>query len=201
MNIPLKSSLFAVLLCAFCLSLQASQPTVEVKITTDRVLALLNRSDLQGDAKKTERHRLIRKELDARFNWNESARGCLGRHWLKRSPEEKKEFTSLFAEFLERTYLDKFDTYYTNIEKIDYQGEKIIDNYASVKVVMHTKANIDHPVEYRLEKADGGWLVYDTVIEGVSMIKNYRDQFDEIIGKSSYEGLIREIKSKLGDNR
>jgi len=187
----------------FCLSAQASQPTEEVKITTDRVMALLNKPELQGDANRNERHRLIRKELDSRFNWEDCARGCLGRHWAKRSPEEKKEFITLFAEFLERSYLDKFDTYYTNVDAIKYKGEKIIDGFASVQVVMHTKANFDHPVEYRLEKTGAGdnWLIYDTIIEGVSMIKNYRDQFDEIITTSSYEGLIKVIKSKLGETR
>ena len=103
----------------------------------------------------------------------------------------------LFSEFLKDTYSDKIATYYGDLDKIDYQGEKILDDYASVKLVLITKARVEHPVEYRMEKTNNDWKVYDVVIEGVSMIRNYRDQFDSIIAKSSYEGLIKEIKSKL----
>jgi phospholipid transport system substrate-binding protein len=180
---------------------RAGQATEEIRATTDRVLALLNNPGLQGDAKKSERHHLIRKEIDARFNWPEAARGSLGRHWLKLTPGQQKEFVGLFSEFLERTYLDKFDTYYVNVEHIDYQGEKIIQDHASVRVVMHTKAKLEHPVEYRLEKSSGDWRIYDTLIEGVSMVKNYRDQFDAIIARSSYEELIKELRNKLDANQ
>ena len=66
----------------------------------------------------------------------------------------------------------------------------------SVKLTITTKAKVDHPVEHRLQKSGSDWMVYDVVIEGVSLVKNYRDQFDAIIGKSGYEGLIKEIKAK-----
>jgi len=84
------------------------------------------------------------------------------------------------------------------LEKVDYQGEKIIDNYASVKLVLTTKAKIEHPIEYRMERSPAGddWKIYDVVIEGVSLVKNYRDQFDAVIASSSYAGLIKEIQSK-----
>jgi len=123
--------------------------------------------------------------------------GCLGRHWTQRTPAEKAEFIKLFSGFLKDTYSDKIATYYTDLDKIDYQGEKIVDDYASVKLTITTKSKVDHPVEYRMQKtASGDWMVYDVVIEGVSLIKNYRDQFDAIIAKSSYDGLIKEIKEK-----
>jgi phospholipid transport system substrate-binding protein len=80
---------------------------------------------------------------------------------------------------------------------VDYQGEKILDDYASVKIALKTKDGIDHPVEYRMQSSSSGWRVYDVVVEGVSLVKNYRDQFDAIINKSSYDGLIKEIRSKL----
>ncbi len=176
---------------------QAARAIDQVKATADRVIALLNDPALQGDDKKAERHRLIRQELDARFDWPEIARGCLGRHWSKRNNDERKEFMALFSEFLERTYLDRIEPYYADLEKLDFLGEKIIDNYASVKTVISTKKKIDHPVEYRLQKTGDEWRVYDVVIEGVSLVKNYRVQFDEIIAKSSYESLIKDIKSKI----
>lgn len=192
-------SLFiALLLLALMPSAYAGTPMEEVKATTDKVLALLSKPEMQGDAKKDARRQLVRSEMDTRFAWEDSARGCLGKHWTKRTPAERTEFVKLFSEYLKDTYSEKIATYYGDLDKVNYLGEKILDGgYASVKLNLTTKSKVDHPVEYRMEKtAAGDWKVYDVVIEGVSLIKNYRDQFDAIIGKSGYEGLIQEIKAK-----
>ena len=190
------TSIAALLLIASACGALADSPLSEVEATTEKVLLLLKDSKLQGDAKKTERRQLVRNEMEKRFAWEDSAKACLGKHWLKRTPAEKTEFVKLFSEFLKDTYSDKVATYYGDLDKVDYQGEKIQADYASVKLVLTTKAKVDHPLEYRMEKAGDDWKVYDVVIEGVSMVKNYRDQFDAIIAKSSYEELIKEIKSK-----
>jgi phospholipid transport system substrate-binding protein len=177
-----------------------ARPTAEVKATTDRIIAILRDGSLQGDAHKSERRRLMRQALDLRFDWTGIARSSLGRHWSKRSPAEQQEFVKLFSEFLQRTYLDKFEVYYTDLDKIEYQGERIIENYASVKAVVTTREKIDHPVEYRLLQSATvqAWRIYDVIIEGVSLVNNYRAQFDEIIAKSSYEKLIADLQQKLG---
>lgn len=191
-----------ILLLALASAVRAESPMGEIKSTTEQVLVLLKNPKLQGDARKKERQQLVRDAMDKRFAWEQSARACLGRHWTKRTPEEKAEFVKLFGEFLKDNYSDKVATYYNDLDKIDYQGEKIVDgDYASVKIVLTTKAKVDHPIEYRMQKAKGDdWMVYDVVIEGVSLVKNYRDQFDAIIAKSGYEGLIKEIKSKQSIN-
>jgi len=191
-------ALAVVLLIAGTAAVRAESPLAEIKSTTESILVLLKDPKLQGDSKKSERQQLVRNQMDKRFAWEQSARGCLGRHWNQRTPAEKAEFIKIFSGFLKDTYSDKIATYYNDLDKIDYQGEKIIDDYASVKLLLTTKSKVDHPVEYRMQKnASGGdWMVYDVVIEGVSLIKNYRDQFDAIIAKSSYEGLIKEIKAK-----
>jgi len=186
----------ALVFLAFVGTAPAVSPLEEVKATTEKILLVLKDSKMQGEEKKSERRKLVRDEMEKRFAWEESARACLGRHWIKRTPAEKAEFVKLFSEFLKDTYSDKVATYYGDLEKVDYQGEKIQDDYASVKLVLKTKAKVDHPLEYRMEKASDDWKVYDVVIEGVSMVKNYRDQFDAIIAKSSYEGLLKEIKAK-----
>ena len=192
------SSLLLVLLLGCAPAVLADSPLATVKGTTEKVLTLLKNPDLQGDAKKAERRQVVRAEMETRFAWNDSARACLGKHWAKRTPEEQAEFIKLFSDFLKDTYSEKIATYYGELDKVNYQGEKIIEGYASVKIVLTTKAKIDHPVEYRLEKTPSGddWKVYDVVIEGVSLVKNYRDQFDEIIAKSDYAGLIKEIKAR-----
>ncbi len=177
----------------------AAQPMDGIKGTTDRILAILRSEALTGDDHRGERHRLVRAELDARFDWRAVARGCLGRHWLKRSPAEQQEFVTIFGQFLELTYIDKFETYCSDLEQIDYLGQRVIENFAAVKIVLTTKEEIKHPLEYRLEKVgqSDDWRIYDVLIEGVSLVKNYRDQFDEIIPKSSYEKLLETIKLKL----
>ena len=131
------------------------------------------------------------------MDWATVARSSLGRHWAKRTQAEKAEFTALFSRFLVETAIDKFQTNYVELEKIQYLGEKIIDDYASVKVQVTTKDQIDHPIEYRLQKSGEDWRIYDVLIEGVGLVKNYRDQFDEILTKSSYEKLAADLRAKI----
>jgi len=193
----------SVLLSAIFLLLAATprpdHPMEQVRTTADKILSILRDPNLQGDSKRTERHRAIRRELEDRFDWNTICRSGLGRHWSKLSQDQQREFIGLFKDFLERIYLDRIEPYYDQLDRIDYQGERILEgNYASVKTVVITKQKVDHPVEYRLEKSGSeGWRVYYVVIEGVSLVKNYRTQFDDIIAKSSYQGLINDLKAKV----
>ena len=190
------------ILLFFAIGAHAESPLQEVKTSTGNVLLLLKNPKVQGETKKNERRQLVRAEMEKRFEWEQSARACLGRHWAERTPAEKAEFVKIFSEFLKNNYSDKIATYYSDLEKVDYQGEKIIDNYASVKLVLTTKSKVEHPIEYRMEKSPSGddWKIYDVVIEGVSLVKNYRDQFDAVIAKSSYADLIKEIQSKQPTN-
>jgi len=196
--------LFTTILCAMLLvaigsTARADGPMNAIKSVTEQVVNLLKDPKVQGDSKKGERQQLVRDAMEKRFDWDQSARACLGRHWTKRTPAEKEEFIKLFSQFLKDTYSEKIVTYFSDLDKIEYQGEKILEgNYASVKLTISTKAKVDHPVEYRMEKSASGddWRVYDVVIEGVSLVKNYRDQFDAIITKSSYEALIKDLKAR-----
>ncbi len=122
------------------------------------------------------------------------ARRSLARHWAQRTDEEKKEFIRLFGELLEQTYLDKVEGY--SGEKVQYEGETIDGDYAVVKVKIITKKNVDIPVKYRLKKKGNDWLVYDISIEGVSLVNNYRTQFNSILSGSSYGELVKRLKAK-----
>jgi phospholipid transport system substrate-binding protein len=176
----------------------SDRPLAQVRSTADKIISILNDPSLRGESKRTERHRLIRQEIEERFDWNTICRSSLGRHWSKLTPAQRSEFIELFKQFLERTYLDRIEPYYTQLDRIDYQGERVLEgNYASVKTVVSTKQNLNHPVEYRLERnSSGAWRVYDVIIEGVSLVKNYRTQFDEVISRSSYEALVNDLKTK-----
>jgi phospholipid transport system substrate-binding protein len=152
---------------------------------------------LKGPSKGEERKKLIRKAVDEQFDWTEMARRSLARHWAERTEPEKKEFVPLFADLLERTYLKKVEDY--SGEKVRYQGEAIEGTHATVKVKIVTQKNKDIPVEYRLKKDEKGWLVYDVSIEGVSLVNNYRTQFNTIITQSSYENLVKVLKAKVAE--
>ena len=176
---------------------RAGTPTASIRATTDHVIELMRDPSFNSEARRAERRQIIRKELEQRVDWATVARSSLGRHWAKCSPAEQVEFVDLFRRFLVETALDKFETNHVNLDKTEYLSEKIIDDYASVKLQITTKDQIVHPVEYRLEKAGEDWRVYDVLIEGVSMVKNYRDQFDEILSKSTFEKLAADLRAKV----
>src|SRR3990172_11516605 len=154
----------------------AGEPTEKIKQTTEKILSIVKDPALKSPAKAQERKKLIRQAVDERFNWEEMARRALARHWEKRTEEEKKEFVSLFADLLERTYMGKVEGY--SGEKVQYEGDSVEGNYASVKMKIITEKNVDIPLEYRLRKEAKDWLVYDVSIEGVSLVNNYRTQFN-----------------------
>jgi phospholipid transport system substrate-binding protein len=172
----------------------AGEPTNQIKQTTDKILSIVANPQLKDASRVQERRKLIRGAVDERFDWEEMARRSLAQYWAQRTPEERKEFVQLYSDLLERTYMSKVEDY--SGEKVEYEGETIQDNYAVVKVRIRTEKNRDIPVEYRLQKKGGQWLVYDISIEGVSLVNNYRRQFNSIITQSSYETLVKRLREK-----
>lgn len=173
----------------------AGEPTEKIKKTTDRILSIVANPSLKDPSKAKERKKLIRNVVDEQFDWEEMARRSLGRHWSQRTNDEKKEFIRLFADLLDRTYMNKVEGY--SGEKVRYEGETIEGNYASVRVKIVTQDHKDIPVEYRLKKEKNDWFVYDVSIEGVSLVNNYRTQFNSIIVQSSYENLVKKLREKV----
>jgi phospholipid transport system substrate-binding protein len=173
----------------------AGEPTDQIKQTTDKILSIITNPALKPPSKTAEREKLIRQAVDERFDWEEMARRALATHWAKRTLEERKEFVRLFADLLERTYKKKVEDY--SGEKVLYEGETKDGDYATVKVKIVSKKNKDIPVEYRLKKEGNDWFVYDVSIEGVSLVNNYRTQFNSIIVQSSYENLTKRLKEKV----
>ncbi len=173
----------------------AGEPTEQIKQTTDKILSIVKDPALKGSTKAQERKRSIRKAVDERFDWEEMARRSLGRYWVQRTAEEKKEFVHFFSELVERTYMAKVEGY--SGEKVRYDGDTVDGEYAVVKVNIITQKNRDISVDYRLQKEGNEWLVYDVSIEGVSLVNNYRTQFNSIILQSSYENLLKRLKVKV----
>jgi phospholipid transport system substrate-binding protein len=174
---------------------QAAEPMVQIKATTDKILAIVTDPALKGPEKEKERKKLIRQAADERFDWEEMARRSLARHWAQRSAAEKQEFVHFYSDLLERTYMDKIENY--SGEKVYYTGESVDGDYAVVSVKIATAKDVEIPVEYRLLKKENNWLIYDVSIEGVSLVNNYRVQFNEIITRFSYKELVERLKAKV----
>jgi phospholipid transport system substrate-binding protein len=192
----LHYSITPILLCFILLAVPAyaDTPTQQVRQTVDKVLDILRNKELKRPEKTKERRALIRRTISERFDFEEMAKRSLALHWKKRTPEERKEFVSLFTDLLERSYIKRIEGY--EDEKILYVGEEIENEYSVVKSKIITKRKVEIPIEYRLLKKNGKWEVYDVVIEGVSLVSNYRTQFNKIIRTDSYEELVKRMKDK-----
>jgi phospholipid transport system substrate-binding protein len=182
----------------FAVPVWAGEPKDQLKQTTDKVLSILEDPSLKAPNKTKERRGLILKAVDERFDWEEMARRSLARHWAQRTPEERREFVQLYRELLERVYMDKVEGYSWN--KLFYEGETIDGDYGNVKVKILTAKDQVIYVEYRFLKKGKNWLVYDFSVEGVSIVNNYRTQFNDIIMKSSYQELVKKLKAKATQN-
>jgi phospholipid transport system substrate-binding protein len=174
----------------------AGEPTDQLKETIDKVIALVNNPDL----KESERQRLIRQAADNRFYWTAIARSAMGIYWHNLTPDQKREFTGLFTDLIERVYMGRIESY--SGEKIIYLGDDTDDGYGAVKMVIVTHKGTEIPINYRVVKEKGQWLIYDVQIEGVSMVNNYRKQISYIMNNSNYGELVKKLKEKLltGDN-
>jgi len=186
------------LIFGISIPVMAGAPTEQIKLATDKIISIVTDVGLKEPARAEERRKLIRKVVDERFDWEEMARRSLARHWAQRTDDEKREFVSLFSDLLERTYLSKVEGY--SGEKVLYEGDAVDGNYGVVKVKIVTSANTEISVEYRVMRKKDSWFVYDISIEGVSLVNNYRTQFNSIILKSSYQNLVKRLKDKLNIN-
>ncbi len=173
----------------------AGPATDQVKATVDQVIKILTDPALKGERKAQERRAKLRQVVLQRFGFNEMAKRSLGVHWSERTPQERAEFVKLYTDLLERAYIDRIEGY--TGEKILYVGETVDGSYSEVKSKIVTKKNQEVPIVYRLINHDSNWEVYDIVIEGVSLVNNYRAQFSKIIRTSSYEDLVKKMQVKL----
>jgi phospholipid transport system substrate-binding protein len=172
----------------------AGAPTDQLKTQIDRVLKALDDPELKKEGKARERRVAVRKIANDIFDFGETARRSLGRHWQARTAGERDEFVQLFSDLLERSYISKVELY--GGEKIQYLGDSIEGEQAKVQTKLLTKGGSEIPIEYRMHRKGDRWLVYDVIIEGVSLVANYRTQFNKIIQTSSYQELVKKMKSK-----
>jgi phospholipid transport system substrate-binding protein len=170
---------------------RAGAPLEQLRAQIDRVLKVLDDPEVK---KNGTRRVAVRKIAEDIFDFQETAKRSLGRHWQPRTPAEKDDFVKLFSDLLERSYISKIELY--GGEKVVYLGDSIEGDQAIVRTRIITKGGAEVPVEYRMLKKAERWLVYDVVIEGVSLVANYRTQFNKIIQTSSYADLVKKMKVK-----
>jgi phospholipid transport system substrate-binding protein len=172
----------------------AGVPTEQLKGAVDRVLKTLEDPALKGDAKTEERRRAIRSVANDIFDWQEIGRRALAQHWRGRTDKEREEFIALFGDLLERSYVSKIEQY--GGERIAYTNERVEGHLASVQSTITTKNGTEVPVDYRMVRRGERWLVYDVSVEGVSLVNNYRTQFNKIIQTAGYPELVRRLKTR-----
>ncbi len=173
---------------------EAGEPMDLIRQSTDRVIEILKDPALKEDSEL--RDQKIWEVVSARFDFEEMARRALAIHWRDRTPQEQKEFVDLFGKLLQRSYSGKLAQY--TDEKVEYLGEEIEDSRAEVKTKLVSKS-MEIPIDYRMLKKPSGWMVYDVVIEGVSLVNNYRNQFNRIVVSSSYKDLVQRMRTKWED--
>ena len=184
----------ALALAAFTQDAWAATATDQVRSAIDRVLAAVDNPALKGDEKIVERRAAVRKIANEIFDFTEIARRSLGRHWLPLWEAQRTDFVGLFGDLLERSYISKIELY--GGEKIVYSGERMDGDLAVVGTKIITKNGTEVPIDYRLFRRGDNWKVYDVNIEGISLVSNYRTQFNKIIQSSGYNTLVDRMKAK-----
>jgi phospholipid transport system substrate-binding protein len=168
-------------------------PTEIARQVIEKALKILQNPAYKGE----QRRQMVKRIVDPYFDYREMAKRTLGPVWRRLNAGQRDEFVRLFAELLEASYSDKIEKYAQNV-KIDYTSEILTGDYAEVRTVL-TWPNDRIPLNYRLLKEGDTWKVYDVVIEGVSLVSNYRSQFRRIIHQSSYAELVRRLQTKVAD--
>lgn len=170
---------------------QASPAGEQFKADLNRVLKVLDETEGQP---VEVRRAAVRTVAEPVFDWREMASRALAIHWQARTEVERAEFTRLFSDLIERAYVTKVERY--TGEAVKFVGDRAEGSLAVVQTRLVPSKGPEVPIDYRLIEKDGRWRVYDVVIEGVSMVANYRTQFDRVIRSSSYAELIKRLKDK-----
>ncbi|MBW2108370.1 MAG: ABC transporter substrate-binding protein [Deltaproteobacteria bacterium] len=175
---------------------EAQEPMDALRGPIDRVISILKDPQYQDPSKQAlERERLWEAMHDL-FNFTDMAKRTLARNWKRFSPPERKSFVTVFREFLGNNYLDKIQKGYKN-EKVVYLEQQMLSPDKALVKTKIIREDIEIPVHYRMKMYRGGWRAYDVNIEGVSLVKNYRTQFNKLLMKGSPAELIERLKRKI----
>jgi phospholipid transport system substrate-binding protein len=168
--------------------------TDEVKKTVDEVVRIVSDKELKKPQNDVKRRQALKAAIGRIFDYEEMAKRSLAVHWNERTPAERTEFVQLFTTLLEKSYSGKIESY--NQEKISYIKEITDNSYTEVRSTVTTPKRDEYSLDYRMMNKGGKWMVYDVSIEGVSMVSNYRSQFNKIITSQGYGELVKKLRTK-----
>jgi phospholipid transport system substrate-binding protein len=171
----------------------AGPATDAVKGTIDQVLRVLQDKEMKKPDRVDERRQIIEKTIGDRFSWEEMAKRTLGTQWAKLTDKQRQEFVDLFRTLLTNTYIDRIENYAG--EQVQYLNERLQDGFAEVRTKI-ASGKAEYPMDYRLLNKSGEWRVYDIVLDGVSLVANYRGQFNKILHSSGYDDLVQKLRTK-----
>ena len=197
MHIPLKTALLTSLMAMMVYGaspVYAGVPTEEIRTAIDQGIEILKSAKLDSNKQRSQVINQLRDIVYTRFDFEEMAKRSLGSHWRRLNPQQQKEFVSAFTELLETTYADKIDLY--EGQQVEYIGETIDKNYAEVNTRVIGKNRQSYTVDYKLHEIGGKWRIYDVIAENISLVNNYRSQFNRVVVNSSFEELIKRIRQK-----
>jgi phospholipid transport system substrate-binding protein len=168
-------------------------PTEVVRMTINEVIRVLEDPALKAPSKLLPRRRLLEEIIAGRFDYEEMSRRSLAAHWAPLSETQRAEFVELFKSFLSDRYAEKVEGY--SGEQVLYLSERIEGDYAEVRTRLRS-SKVEIPIDYRLYLKDGRWYAYDMIVDGISLVRNYRSQFQKIIRSESYDGLVRRLRDR-----
>jgi phospholipid transport system substrate-binding protein len=174
-------------------SAAAGGATEAMKHTIDQVLTTIQDKELKQPGKAEERRHRLEQIVGDRFDYQEMSRRSLGAPWNTLSDKDKQEFVALFQTLLTNSYADKIESY--SGEGVKYINERAENDYAEVRTKVLT-GKVEIPLDYRLLNKGGDWRVYDVVVDGVSLVNNYRGQFSKILRSSTYADLVDQLRKK-----
>lgn len=177
----------------------ADTPLVTVQTAVGKVMAIIDDPALQNEANRPEQVQRISVIVDAVFDYPTIARQALGKNWTRITETEQQEFTVLFSKFLGDVYITKITSFPGS--KVEYGKEiALSDKVTEVQTTVNTQ-DLSVPISYRLTSRDGAWKVYDVIVEGVSLLNNYRSQFHSILSKKPMEYLLVQLRAKVKENK
>jgi phospholipid transport system substrate-binding protein len=172
----------------------AGPPTDQLRDGIERIFKILGDPDLRGDEKASQRKTAVTKIAGEIFDFSEMSKRTLGRHWDERTPAERQDFARLFTELIQRSYFSKIDEH--GSEKTSFRSETIDGDHASVRTILLLARGSQMPLDYSMHNVNNRWRVYDISIDGISLVANYRAQFNRIIRTASYADLVTKLTSQ-----
>lgn len=170
-----------------------ASPTAVVRATLNAVFHILDDQKLKAPSQVKERRHLLEKVISERFDYEEMSKRTLAAHWKPLNQSERQEFVQLFKAFLSDQYAARIEGYAG--ERVVYLSERTADGYAEVRTRL-VSDKLDFPMDYRLTRKEGTWYAYDVIVDGVSLVMNYRSQFTKIIAESFFQELLHRLRER-----